>query len=749
MVFIISIVYPNVKNDPGDNYLLKVKELYFRDINSDSLINNSATARSLPLISQLGYGNVRTGDNYNTSEDTVVIGNGWVLQVLDFSDSNNTVNLGEKKLNGAIYDIVVNEYEAFVATTNGVYLVDLSQPSNIEIIGSWEALGESDSFSKIYKINSGIYVCGFNTLYLLDVEDYNNIYLIDSVPLSGDICTDIVKYQNYLYISTLDGLVIDIVDLSNTNSIDLIDHHPSIGSIVTSMKVYNTLLYVVSYNKVFVFSLENPIVITILQENNFEPYVLGNIGGDSLAIFISLVNIGEGYNPGILLIDNSDSINLSIETYIEFLWDESPIFDIWGVLKKGHTLNVFAGYGIWRLDIHNVNNIFSKTFFATFGYNPTPLDYDDEKIYAVTRFSGLWVIDVSTPEFPNLLCNTLTLPNIIYDVDVNSDYIFLTSDSLLLIAEQDMQENIVIFDTLIFNWEITQSKIFEDKLFALSPENGIIVVDISNPNESQIITYYDAPNVIDYTFDSIDDIIYLADNVHSQLKMVSINDINNPIELPVIIPFPNIQIVRFNQNKLYLLNNQKLAIYQNDDPNNIYPELLSELLVNCSPKLQIEYPFVYCGDMYVIKSSDSTNLIIVDSVQISYDWIVNEQYIYSSDYGFSIYYNDLLNLNLTQFGKYDYGLPVITTYPNPFNENINILVNTKTEENIFMYIYDLTGRVIRFETLKVNSNGTHSFNWNGENKFGNTVSSGFYICSIIVSSSLDKKKYFKQILFLK
>ena len=63
----------------------------------------------------------------------------------------------------------------------------------------------------------------------------------------------------------------------------------------------------------------------------------------------------------------------------------------------------------------------------------------------------------------------------------------------------------------------------------------------------------------------------------------------------------------------------------------------------------------------------------------------------------------------------------ITAYPNPFNSNLNIIVNSKEEGTID--IYDILGRIIKEFTY---SKGQTSLIWNADDLNNNPVSSGMY-----------------------
>ncbi len=66
----------------------------------------------------------------------------------------------------------------------------------------------------------------------------------------------------------------------------------------------------------------------------------------------------------------------------------------------------------------------------------------------------------------------------------------------------------------------------------------------------------------------------------------------------------------------------------------------------------------------------------------------------------------------------------VTTYPNPFNNIINIVVDAKTEQRIELTILSINGSIITNEIHSI-SNGTNTININTEN-----ISSGIYLLNV-------------------
>ena len=78
-----------------------------------------------------------------------------------------------------------------------------------------------------------------------------------------------------------------------------------------------------------------------------------------------------------------------------------------------------------------------------------------------------------------------------------------------------------------------------------------------------------------------------------------------------------------------------------------------------------------------------------------------------------------------------------SNYPNPFNPSTTIKFSIKYDSKIELSIYNLKGQKIT--TLSQNDfiKGNHSIIWNGDDEFGNSVSSGIYFYKLIVNCKTE------------
>jgi flagellar hook assembly protein FlgD len=79
-------------------------------------------------------------------------------------------------------------------------------------------------------------------------------------------------------------------------------------------------------------------------------------------------------------------------------------------------------------------------------------------------------------------------------------------------------------------------------------------------------------------------------------------------------------------------------------------------------------------------------------------------------------------------------------YPNPFNPSTEIKFHIAQQSFVTLKIYDLLGREIETLVSEELDNGVYIVDWNGDNNFGEKVSSGIYFYRIEAGSFINSMK---------
>jgi len=83
---------------------------------------------------------------------------------------------------------------------------------------------------------------------------------------------------------------------------------------------------------------------------------------------------------------------------------------------------------------------------------------------------------------------------------------------------------------------------------------------------------------------------------------------------------------------------------------------------------------------------------------------------------------------------------LLQNYPNPFNPSTTIEYQIPKAGIVKVMVYDLRGRLINTLVNKFQQDGIHKVKWDGVNKSGRKVASGFYIYSIKFGNKRSSQK---------
>jgi parallel beta-helix repeat protein len=76
----------------------------------------------------------------------------------------------------------------------------------------------------------------------------------------------------------------------------------------------------------------------------------------------------------------------------------------------------------------------------------------------------------------------------------------------------------------------------------------------------------------------------------------------------------------------------------------------------------------------------------------------------------------------------------VATWPNPFNPRVEVRLTLNRETHAEVVVLDLTGRLVRRLHSGMMSSGEQSLVWNGNDRAGNSVSSGVYFYRVVAGS---------------
>ncbi len=85
----------------------------------------------------------------------------------------------------------------------------------------------------------------------------------------------------------------------------------------------------------------------------------------------------------------------------------------------------------------------------------------------------------------------------------------------------------------------------------------------------------------------------------------------------------------------------------------------------------------------------------------------------------------------------------ITTFPNPFNDNITFRIPLKQKTDVEISIYDLLGKQLYYKKLLNQSNSLIDFQWDGKSTYGQPLSKGVYMYKVQTNHFIKESKVVK------
>jgi hypothetical protein len=224
------------------DYSAGMKIINIRDLNKLVLESNYQT-EDFSICSEL-------------QEEYIYLGNGNELKILRITDQRYPELISSVTINGgSIWSVQIKDnYLYVVSIDSGLYIVDVSDKKNTEIIGSYKLTGNTNS---VYLDGEYAYLVNSSSgLHILNISIPENPVLIGTYTNSDKMFWCSVKYNGYLLLCGFyEVTVLDITDLTNPISVGSCLTKDSANDIV--IKEHNA--YIAGDKGFYVLNLTNPL----------------------------------------------------------------------------------------------------------------------------------------------------------------------------------------------------------------------------------------------------------------------------------------------------------------------------------------------------------------------------------------------------------------------------------------------------------------------------------------------------------
>ena len=669
------------------------------------------------------------------------------IQVLDISTPNTPIFVSQFELWEAKNIHIANNY-AYVVTRDDssgvadeyVYIVDISNPMNLEIVGTYhqpgcEILSVAVDGNYAYLATDN---CGIVTI---NISNHSNPVFASVFDTTGE-ASDVAVFGGLCY-AIFDGFGMVVLEDSGSTALGVYesDWINKIELTTDYACIYSTSYWV---GQIEIVDISTPSLPSGRGSINMYMGMPGAPISD-VEIFSTYVYVGYGYTMKI--VDISDPMNPD-----------------------------------------SLGSLLATTIIRN-------IDLKNEWIFQIVS-RGIDVIDVSNPSLPNLSGIYDFTGGSLNTVVVDGNYAFIgcnqfgnspqSSVDVVDISNPSMPEVVFSLDSICGN-DINDMIVIDTLLYmATGSSCGLIITNISDPMSMFIEgSYSNGEGAMSLTIR--ENVAYITFNYFGLIS-IDITDPTSPTPLDTILTGWNedLEDVTIEGNYVYMARDSGLAIVDVSDPGNMffvqpfddnfYYDVIAEngylyagagdslyvfnistdpenpsLVGSCelvgggqkNMKLRNDYLFIAQGyGLTVVDISNPSTPHLVgsyDGVNNMYDVDYKDWYIFAVEEtgGFLVLsmtdptdmVEDIHNSNLPEHYL------LSQNYPNPFNPTTTIEFSIPTKSHVELTVYDILGRQIETVIDQSMKMGNYKYEWNGDRR-----ASGVYFYRLETADYIETRK---------
>jgi hypothetical protein len=429
------------------------------------------------------------------------------LAIIDVSNVFSPVLVGHYGTTQWANGIYVTDRYAYMTDWMlGFLIIDISNPYSPALAGQYSM----DWARNIIVRDSLAYVVGEYGVHIVDVSEPSNLKFIGSYNTPG-FSTDIDLKDNFLYLANdEDGF--RVLDISNPARPEPAgEFTPAL--LPRSVKVVGNHAYITDYDGVEIIDVSDPSAMTTVGKYD-------SVSGSPVAIFVTN---GKAYTAdetnGLHIIDVSDV------TAPSFLGKYDTSGYAWEVRGSGNYLYIAHGVsGLQILDKSNPAKLKRVGSYDTDG-NVLSVEVVGPYAYVGDSSDGLIILDVSNPAAPRFLGSTGEIGNI-PGLSLGGSYVYVArGESGIAIIDAANPVSPVIKGSLDYGGSANKLMLSGSNLYIADGLKGFVVIDVSDPSSPVLKSTFE---LIGYGTDLFihNNIAYVAE-VYNGVYLLDISDLSS------------------------------------------------------------------------------------------------------------------------------------------------------------------------------------------------------------------------------
>ncbi|MDM3856987.1 MAG: FG-GAP-like repeat-containing protein, partial [Aphanizomenon gracile PMC649.10] len=432
------------------------------------------------------------------------------LEIIDISDPTNPIIKGRWNYNitsgpvtsGYVYSVQVIGNYAYAASIRGLEIIDISNPTAPTLKGNYNVSGFSRG---VQVLNDYAYMAaGDLGLQIIDISNPSNPTLkgnYDTGPAN-----DVQVIGNNAYVADVSGL--QIIDISNPSNPTLKGNY-NITDFTYDVQVLNDYAYIATGDSgLRIIDISNPSNPSLQASyvTKREAYNVGLVGNYA---YVS----GD---RGLEIIDISNPSSPTLKGY----------YNSGNMQVVGNYAYVAGTFGLQIIDITDITKAIPKGNYDTGNYAQS-VQVVDNYAYVSASDAGLQIIDITDPTKPILKGNYDT-PGYAHNVQLLGNYAYV-ADGLSGLQIIDISNATTPtlkgnYDTLGYAHDV---QLLGNYAYVADGLSGLQIIDISDPSVPSLKENYNTPGDAN-DVQVVGNYAYVADGL-SGLQIIDISDPTKPI----------------------------------------------------------------------------------------------------------------------------------------------------------------------------------------------------------------------------
>ncbi len=480
----------------------------------------SLIAQEEANISEIGRWGKGINNAIAVDGSRVYFNNGAYLQIVDYSDSGNPVELARLEVPSPIVAVELQGAYAYVAAHHaGLFIFDISDPSAPEAVGSYEPVFD---FADIAVRGNHAFVLKRGRLDILDISNPAAPQFVGYTTGISDGKSIAIRNQSAYIADGFGGLrILDISEPQNPVQVSQFDtgryNAPAQDIALAGDHAY----LAIGYGGVISVNISDPAAPVQADSLSLHEWVAG------IALSGSHAYVASGSN-GLYGIDISDPTALNSAGSLDI-----EGFAGGGIAAVGDRVYLADDFfGLRVISVATPSEPDEEGFFET-GHVSENVTIADDYAYVANGRNGMVVLDISDPAAPQDIGH-LSSPGLVEDIAVSGDYAYQAANyaGLRIVDISDPANPLTVsfFDVARYGSGNTRGSakrvlVRGNYAYVAAGYPGLIIVDISDPANPSEAARYGFPPVA-WDIDISGDHIFIG----AALDGLAIVDISNPLQ---------------------------------------------------------------------------------------------------------------------------------------------------------------------------------------------------------------------------